>query len=181
MTRRLSRSAARYCVIDDQRGKMGTMPLLVDTTWLAAHLDDPDLRILDSTTNVIREPGKHDRVVAERAKFEAGHIPGAQFVDLQADLSDQHRHLNFTAPSANDFARAIERFGISDDSRVVVYGTGVSGGRRGSGGCFACSASTMPPCSTVAGRRGPTKTGRSKPGQAATMSEAISRCGRRVR
>ena len=103
---------------------MGTIPLLVDTTWLAAHLDDPDLRILDSTTNVIREPGKHDRVVAERGKFEAGHIPGAQFVDLQADLSDPHSHLNFTAPSADDFARAIERFGIGDDSRVVVYGTG---------------------------------------------------------
>jgi thiosulfate/3-mercaptopyruvate sulfurtransferase len=59
---------------------MGTLPLLVDTNWLAAHLKDPDLRILDPTTNVIREPGKLDRVVVERAKFEAGHIPGAQFV-----------------------------------------------------------------------------------------------------
>ena len=47
---------------------MGTLPLLVDTDWLAAHLDDPDLRILDSTTNVMREHGKPDRVVAERAK-----------------------------------------------------------------------------------------------------------------
>ena len=95
---------------------MGTLPLLVDTDWLAAHLDDPDLRILDSTTNVIREPGKPDRVVAERAKFEEGHIPGAQFVDLQADLSDHDSHLNFTVPSAQDFARAIERFGIGDGS-----------------------------------------------------------------
>jgi len=103
---------------------MGTLPLLVDTAWLAARLDDPDLRILDSTTNVIREPGKPDRVVAERAKFEEGHIPGAQFVDLQADLSDPDSQLNFTAPSAEDFARAIERFGIGDHSRVVVYSTG---------------------------------------------------------
>ena len=103
---------------------MGALSLLVDTEWLAAHLDDPDLRILDSTTNVIREPGKPDRIVAERAKFEEGHIPGAQFVDLQADLSDHGSPLNFTAPSAEDFARAIGRFGIGEGSRVVVYGTG---------------------------------------------------------
>src|SRR4029077_20547492 len=100
---------------------MGPLPLLVDTDWLAAHLDEPDLRTLDSTTNVIREPGKPDRVVAERAKFEEGHIPRAQFVDLQADLDS---HLNFTAPSAEDFARALERFGIGDQSRVVVYAPG---------------------------------------------------------
>jgi thiosulfate/3-mercaptopyruvate sulfurtransferase len=93
---------------------MGTLPLLVDTAWLAARLDDPDVRILDSTTNVIREPGKPDRVVAERA----------QFVDLQADLSAPDSRLNFTAPSAEAFARAIERFGIGDHSRVVVYSTG---------------------------------------------------------
>ena len=49
---------------------MSTLPILVDAAWLAAHLDDPDLRILDSTTNVIREPGKPDHVVAER--LEAG-------------------------------------------------------------------------------------------------------------
>jgi thiosulfate/3-mercaptopyruvate sulfurtransferase len=103
---------------------MGTLPLLVDTAWLAAHLDDSGLRILDSTTNVIRETGKPDRIVAERAKFEEGHIPGAQFVDLQADLSDPDSKLSFTAPSAKAFASAVERLGIGDQSRVVVYGTG---------------------------------------------------------
>ena len=40
----------------------------------------------------------------------------AQFVGLQADLSDHDSHLNFTIPSAQDFARAIERFGIGDGS-----------------------------------------------------------------
>ena len=160
---------------------MGTLPLLVDTAWLAAHLDDPDLRILDSTTNVIRESGKPDRVVAERAKFEEGHIPGAQFVDLQADLSDHDSHLNFTAPRAENFARAIERFGIGDICAWSSTAPAASGGRRGSGGCFACSASTMPLCSMAAGRLGPMKSGRSKPARAATMREAISRCDRRVR
>ena len=103
---------------------MSAIPLLVDTTWLSAHLEDPDLRILDSTTNVVRERGRPDQVIAERAKFESGHIPGAQFVDLQAELSDRKSPLNFTAPAAADFARAIERFGIGEGTRVVVYSTG---------------------------------------------------------
>lgn len=102
---------------------MSVLPLLVDTDWLAAHLDDPDLRILDSSTNVIREAGRPDRIVAERETFEAGHIPGAQFVDLQADLSDRTSPLHFTAPSAEAFAHAMEGFGIGDGNRVVVYST----------------------------------------------------------
>jgi thiosulfate/3-mercaptopyruvate sulfurtransferase len=103
---------------------MSTLPLLVDTVWLAAHLEDPDLRILDSTSNVVREPGFPDGVIAERATFKDGHIPGAQFVDLQADLSDRQSPLHFTAPAAADFDRAIERFGIGEGTRVVVYSTG---------------------------------------------------------
>jgi len=103
---------------------MSALPLLVDTIWLAAHLEDADLRILDSTTTVVRESGRPDQVIAERATFEDGHIPGAQFVDLQADLSDHHSPLHFTAPAAADFARAIERFGIGEGTRVVVYSTG---------------------------------------------------------
>jgi thiosulfate/3-mercaptopyruvate sulfurtransferase len=103
---------------------MSTLPLLVDTEWLAANLDEPDLRILDSTTNVIREAGRPDRIVAERTTFEAGHIPGAQFVDLQAELSNRDSRLNFTVPTAADFARSIERFGIGEATRVVVYSSG---------------------------------------------------------
>lgn len=103
---------------------MPGLPLIVDTAWLADRLHEPGLRVLDSTTNVIREPGRPDKVIAERAKFEEGHIPGAQFVDLQADLSDNDSMLHFTVPSATNFARAIERFGIGEGSRVVIYSTG---------------------------------------------------------
>ena len=58
-----------------------------------------------------------------RADFEKGHIPGAQFIDLQADLSDSNQRLRFMLPSAEAFAAAMSRFGVSDGMRVVLYST----------------------------------------------------------
>jgi thiosulfate/3-mercaptopyruvate sulfurtransferase len=98
---------------------MSAPSLLVTTAWLADHLGDPDLRLLDSTVENV-----DGRYVADRAGFEAGHIPGAQFVDLQGDISDQNSRLSFTAPQPADFARAMERFGVGEGTRVVVYSRG---------------------------------------------------------
>jgi thiosulfate/3-mercaptopyruvate sulfurtransferase len=98
---------------------MSAPSLLVTTAWLADHLGDPDLRLLDSTVENV-----DGRYIADRAAFEAGHIPGAGFVDLQRDLSDRQSRLGFTVPPPAEFARAMERFGVSDDSRVVVYSRG---------------------------------------------------------
>ena len=100
-------------------------PLLVQAEWLAGHLDDPDIRILDSNTNLVPDPQTGgDRVQAERGIFEAGHIPGSQFVDLQSDLSDQDHAFRFMMPSPAVFARQIEAFGIGDESHVVLYSSG---------------------------------------------------------
>lgn len=96
---------------------------LVSTDWLAAHLADPKVVVLDGTTHLVPAPGVPYRVVSGRADFEAGHIPGAQFADLQADLSEPHPTLRFMAPSAERFAAAMRRFGISNDSRVILYST----------------------------------------------------------
>ena len=102
-----------------------TLPQLVETGWLAEHLGDPDLRVLDSTTNLVPDPATGgDRVQAERPAFEAGHIPGAQFVDLQADLSDTAHRWRFTMPAPEEFARRIAAFGIGNDDRVVLYSSG---------------------------------------------------------
>ena len=60
---------------------------LVETEWLAAHLDDPNLIVLDGTVHLIPDPKITYTVKSGREDFEKGHIPGAQFVDLQADLS----------------------------------------------------------------------------------------------
>jgi len=97
---------------------------LVETDWLAAHLDDPKLVVLDGTIHLIPDPKITYTVKSGREDFEKGHIPGAQFLDLQADLSDNGQlPLRFMLPKPAEFAAALRRFGISADSRVVTYST----------------------------------------------------------
>ena len=99
---------------------------LIETEELATRLGEPNLVILDSTTHLIPDPKITYTVKAGREDFEKGHIPGAQFVDLQADLSDntgRHGKLRFMLPSAEAFAAAMGRFGVGDDCRVVLYST----------------------------------------------------------
>ena len=76
---------------------------LIETEELADQLGDPDLIMLDSTTHLIPDPKITYTVKPGREDFEKGHIPGAQFVDLQADLSDntgRYGKLRFMLPSA---------------------------------------------------------------------------------
>jgi thiosulfate/3-mercaptopyruvate sulfurtransferase len=96
---------------------------LVETEWLERHLDDPRLVVLDCTTHLIPDPKTVYRVVPGRTDFATGHIPGAQFLDLQADLSDNGHRLRFMKPSADAFAAAMGRFGVGDGGRVVAYST----------------------------------------------------------
>jgi len=96
---------------------------LIDTDALERQLGDPDLRIFDCTTNLIPDPKTTYQAVPARADFEKGHIPGAQFIDLQADLSDKNHRLRFMLPSAEDFAAAMSRFGVGEGTRVVLYST----------------------------------------------------------
>ena len=98
---------------------------LVTTDWLAAHLDDPDVRVLDGTTHLPPLPdlSLYD-VVPGRADFEKGHIPGAAFVDIEHDVSTPHPRLHFMLPGAEVFAAAMGRFGVGDETHVVTYATG---------------------------------------------------------
>ena len=96
---------------------------LVESDWLAAHLDDPELRIFDCTIHLIANPDIGYTVKPGREDFEKGHIPGARYIDLQADLSAPHPKLRFMLPSAEDFAAAMGRFGVGDRSRVILYST----------------------------------------------------------
>lgn len=100
---------------------------LVQTDWLAAHLDNANLRIYDCTTYLKpAEPGSElpYNVVSGRADYDNAHIPGAAFLDLQGDLSDNTTKLRFTMPAPDDFAAAIARNGVGADTRVVLYSAG---------------------------------------------------------
>ncbi len=97
---------------------------IVETSWLANHLNDPNVRVLDCTTHLMPPTkGGPYEVVSGRADFEKSHIPGAGFADLDHDLSDKNHHLHFMLPSKEYFAEAIGKLGVGDDTKVVLYST----------------------------------------------------------
>jgi thiosulfate/3-mercaptopyruvate sulfurtransferase len=93
---------------------------LVETDWLAQHLSDPDLRILECTVFFIR---KNTEVVLEsgRGEWEKSHIPGSLFADLIVELSDPESRFRFTLPREDQFAEAMSELGVGEESRVVLY------------------------------------------------------------
>jgi len=102
-----------------------TLPPLIGSQWLADHIDDPGLRVLDCTTTIQYDAERGiQHVAAAYQAFLDAHIPGAQFVDLQRHLSDPAHHLNFMLPAAEHFAASMQRLGIGDTSRVIIYSTG---------------------------------------------------------
>lgn len=96
---------------------------LIDTETLERRLGGPGLIVLDCTTHLIPDPKTTYQVVPGRADFEKGHIPGAQFVDIQADVSDNSHRLRFMLPSAEAFAATMRRFGAGDGTQIVTYST----------------------------------------------------------
>src|SRR5689334_11333198 len=96
---------------------------LIDTDTLERRLAEPHLHILDCTTHLIPDPKTTYQVVPGRADFEKGHIPGAQFVDVQGDLSDKDHRFRFMTPSAEAFAGAMSRFGMGEGTQIVLYST----------------------------------------------------------
>jgi thiosulfate/3-mercaptopyruvate sulfurtransferase len=106
---------------------MATRDGLTTTSELAAILDRRDLRLFDCTTYLEPAPegsGVPYIVVSGRQTFEAGHIPGANFLDLQGEFSDQTTGLRFMMPAAAQLESAFGRHGIGPDNRVVLYSIG---------------------------------------------------------
>ena len=87
---------------------------LVDTDWLAARLDAPDLVVLDASLH-LPTTGRN-----AKAEYLAQHIPGALFFDIE-DISDEKNPLPHMLPSTVKFASRMKKMGVGDGMRVVVY------------------------------------------------------------
>ncbi len=92
-------------------------PLLVSTDWLAQHLHDPQVRVVDVRWYLI------DKTRDGRTEYLRGHIPGAVFVDVDHDLAAPFgqgpgRH---PLPQPEVFAAAMARAGIGDETYVIAY------------------------------------------------------------
>ena len=90
------------------------MDTLVTTQWLASHLDEEDIAVVDCSAFMPadrRDP---------RAEFVEGHIPGARFLDINevADRSNPAPHM---LPSMGEFGRAMSGLGVGRDDRIIVY------------------------------------------------------------
>ena len=97
---------------------------LVSTGWLDAHLNDPDLRVIDASWYL---PGEGRDA---RAEYAAAHIPGARFFDID-EIADRRSSLPHMAPPPEMFVSRLRAMGIGDGHQVVVYdGSGIRSAAR---------------------------------------------------
>ena len=100
------RSATELCNIADMSSTEYAHPeALVSTEWVAEHLNDPKVRIVESNEDVLL--------------YDTGHLPGAVHVDWQRDLNDQTVR---DYVDTQGFAALASRIGITPDTTVVFYG-----------------------------------------------------------
>jgi len=90
------------------------MESLVSTDWLAEHLGEPELVVVDSSWHM-PSSGR-----SGRAEYVTAHIPGARFLDID-EVADRSSPLPHMLPSAAAFGAAMERIGVGRDDRIVVY------------------------------------------------------------
>ena len=90
------------------------MDSLVSTDWLAGHLGEPDLVVVDSSWHMPAS-GR-----SGRDEYLAAHIPGARFLDID-EVSDRSNPAPHMMPTAEDFIAATKRLGVGVNDRIVVY------------------------------------------------------------
>jgi thiosulfate/3-mercaptopyruvate sulfurtransferase len=94
---------------------------LISTDELARRMGAHGLRIFDCTTYLRPRPEGGYNAESGRANYDRGHIPGAGFLDLGAELSDPASDLRFTLPPLDELTRAFAAKGIGHGTFVVLY------------------------------------------------------------
>jgi len=96
----------------------------VSTAWLEKHLGLENLTVVDIRgyvkTTDLGDGRQHADYVAARDEYDAGHVPGAVFVDWTTDITDPEAEIKAQLAQAARFAAAMESRGIGDDTDVVI-------------------------------------------------------------
>ena len=87
---------------------------LVSTAWMAQHLADPDLRVVDASYYLPMQNR------SARAEYDQRHIPGAVFFDID-EIADTSSSLPHMLPSPEKFASRVRKLGLGDGNRIVIY------------------------------------------------------------
>jgi len=98
--------------------------LLAETGWLAEHLADPSIRIVDIRGIIHPPDAPHPHYFGNRSAYIESHIPGAVFVDWTTDITEPGAPVKMTLASQGRFTALMGRLGIGDEHIVVVYEDG---------------------------------------------------------
>ncbi len=98
--------------------------ILIETDELAERLSEPALRVVDCKVKMEERPAGGFDLIKGFDDWLEGHIPGADFIDLVAEISAPHPTLPFMMPDADLFARVVGARGIGNESDVVLYSGG---------------------------------------------------------
>ncbi len=109
--------------------RMHATGTIVSTEWLATHLHESNLRLVDATWYVLHPVGLASTHVGQarshqdaRAEFVEAHIPGAVFFDIEK-IADTDSSLPLMLPSPEKYGKLVGALGIGNDDLVVAYGT----------------------------------------------------------
>lgn len=80
---------------------------LVDVAWVEAHLTEPNVRIIDVSQSIL--------------SYEAGHIPGAVFLDWRKDIPDLTKPERFVVGPPKQIEQALSKLGVNKDTTIILY------------------------------------------------------------
>lgn len=98
--------------------------VLVTTEWLAAHLGDPGIRIVDASAELLSQPVGLSKVVSGRAQWRERRIPGSVYASMVDGFAQPGQERPYAFPDKDTVANTLRRIGVNSGSRVILYGSG---------------------------------------------------------